>query len=478
MRKIILGKGIALALTAAMTVTALAGCSSSEPKETAALTEDAAKSEEAAKPEETDTESVENEGSADKPYEGVTLKYAATDAAAAAKENQELVELVKEKTGINIEFTIVPGTKAGEIDKALVGLMAGDEIDIISRTPAGFQTFYDAGTLSPLGELAANAGYDMEKVFGDGLAVYDDGEVYALPAARDVWTTYYNKQIFDDAGVEYPVAEGWTWEKYIETAQKINDSSKNIYGSFMNDYDNYNYMLALQKGAKPYKEDGMSNFDDPLFKESMKFFYDFGNTLKVQPTSVEYAAGVYPYNAFMTTGQMGMFVCGSWVATTLIDQEKYPRDWKAGILPMPYPEGYEKSSLQICTAYAIPTTSQNKEAAFEAIRVIAEEQYTLGYGRIPARIDLTDEEIMEYIEKDVAPKFATEGITAEEFKAAWFDQDRTMISEKIIGTADATISQIWIEEGQLYGQGAKSLDDAIAAVKERSDTAIAEALEE
>lgn len=414
---------------------------------------------------------------AEKPYEGVTLTWATTDNAATGEEMKELVALVKEQTGVDIEFSIVPTSNAGEIDKVLVGLMAGDEVDIISRTPVQLKEFYSAGVLEPMDELAKNAGYDLEAIYGDNLVKFDDA-TYALPAYADIWLTYYNKKIFDDAGVEYPTADGWTWEKYVETAKKLQDDEKGIWGSFMLDYDNYNYMYALQSGAQAYKEDGTSNFDDEIFAKGLKFFYDFGNELKVQPSSVEYASGTYPYNSFMINGNIGMFVCGGWVASTLTDQTKYPRDWQAGILPMPYPEGSEPSSLSISTGVAMPKTSKNKEAAFEVIKFIAENQYTLGHGRIPVRRDLTDEEIDTYITEKLLPGFEHDGITLEDIKGAWFDKDRNLVFEKIRGTADTTINQIWTEEGQLYGQGAKSLEDTMVSIKTRADEAIAEASEE
>lgn len=411
---------------------------------------------------------------ADKPFDGVTLTWATTDNAATGSEMKELVALIKEKTGINVEFSIVPTSNAGEIDKVLVGLMAGDEIDIISRTPVQLKEFYSAGVLEPLDELASGAGYDMENIYGENLVKFDE-TTYALPAYADIWLTYYNKKIFDDAGVEYPTAEGWTWEKYIETAKKLQNDEAGIWGSFMLDYDNYNYMYALQSGAECYKEDGTSNFDDEIFAKSRKFYYDFGNELKVQPSSVEYASGTYPYNSFMTNGNIGMFICGGWVASTLTDLEKYPRDWQAGILPMPYPEGSDSSSLSISTGIAMPKTSVNKEAAFEAIKCIAENQYSLGHGRIPVRRDLSDEEIDAYITEKLLPGFEHDGITLEDIKTAWFDTDRKLVFEKIRGTADTTINQIWIEEGQLYGQGSKTLEEAMESIKTRSDEAIAEA---
>lgn len=418
---------------------------------------------------------TQTSSNSDKPYEGVTLHYAVSETATQGGEVMELVELVKEKTGINIEFTIVPNTNAGEVDKALVSLMAGDELDILYGTDAKLKTYYNAGVLSSLDDLAENSNYDMEQVFGDNLVSYNDGHVYALPAYKDIWLTFYNKKLFDEAGVPYPSAEGWTWEKYVETAKQLTDSSKGVFGSFMLDYDNYNYMYALQNGWEPYNEDQTeTNFTDQKFKDSLEWFYGLGNVEKIQPDCVTYAAGTYPWNTFVASDNMAMFVCGGWVASMLPNKESYPRDWECGILPMPYPEGQEPSTLAVTGCYAVPTTSKNKEAAFAAIKCMAEEQYTLGYGRIPARVDLTDEEITNYISDKLVPTYADDNITVEDFKNAWFDSERKVLSEKIIGPADGTISQIIIEESELYGSGSKSLDDAASAIKSRSDAAIKE----
>ncbi len=409
----------------------------------------------------------------DKPFEGVTLKYATTQTASTGEEVQKLVQLVKEETGINIEFTIIPNAASGELDKALVSLMAGDEIDIIYKTKPELKSFYNAGVLESLDELASSANYNIDQVFGDYTPKFD-GLAYGLPAFSDIWLTLYNKQIFDDAGIPYPSVEDWTWEKYIETAQQLTDSSKGIYGSLMLDYDCYNYMYALQKGWEPYKADGTSNFDDPLFKESLEFFYGLGNNEKIQPSLLEFKAANIPWNAFVSTGKYGMFMCGGWTTSVLNQFDKYPRDWKVGILPMPYPEGTEKSTLTNPGCYAVPVTSKNIEAAFEAVKCMAENQYSLGFGRVPARVDLTDDEINDYIENSLAKPFEFDGLTVEEFKAAWFDKDRKAISEKIIGLGDAQISQIVIEESQLYGQGAQDIDTTVTKILDKANIAITE----
>ena len=417
----------------------------------------------------------------------MTLDYAATDTEATGPEMQDIVAMVKEKTGINIEFNIIPKADTGEVDKRLVSLQAGDALDIVYGTVAQLKVFYDAGVLEPLDELASAASYDIKSVFGDSAPVYDDGQTYGLPAFTDAWCTFINTKVFENAGVEIPSAEGWTWEKYIETAQKLTNLDEEIYGSLMLDYDCYNYMYALQNGAEHYKEDGTSNYDDPRFRDSVEFFYSLGNELQIQPDIITYKAGVYPWNAFPSTGvanadgsydkaQFGMFVCGGWAASMLPDTEKYPRDWQCVILPMPYPEGQEPSTLTVPGCYAVPSTSKNKEAAFEAVRCIAENQYTLGYGRVPARVDLTDEETTDYIENGLVPTYAaTDNIPAEQFKAAWFDPTRKVLAEKIVGAADTTISQIWTSEAPLYGMGQQDLDTTMKNILDRSNEAIKEA---
>ena len=118
---------VSLSLCAAMAVGSLAGCSSKKAEPADAATTAAAA--ETTTKAEGETAAEGAEAASDKPFDGVTLKYATTQTASTGEENQKLIELVKEKTGINIEFYVIPSAKSGEVDKTLVSLMAGDEID-------------------------------------------------------------------------------------------------------------------------------------------------------------------------------------------------------------------------------------------------------------------------------------------------------------------------------------------------------------
>jgi multiple sugar transport system substrate-binding protein len=475
----------ALAIT--LGVSMLAGCSasntnaSSQPSSSSPAATDettAAADTSAAGTAATDTDNTT--ASSDKPYDGVTLTYALSQTASQGAETNQLVNLVKEKTGITIKYTIVPEKSDGDVDKTLVSLTAGEPLDIVYYATPNLRPFYNAGVLEPLEDLAAKQNYDMQKVYGDYLPVFD-GKVYGLPAFTDIWLTLYNKAVFDDAGVPYPTADGWTWNKYIDTAKKLTNPDKNTWGSLMLDYDNYNYMYAVQEGASHYKADGTSNYDDPVFKKSLQFFYDLGNVDKIQPSILEFKSTSIPWDAFFaqtmadTAGyKYGMFVCGGWTLSSMADLDKYKRDWKFGILPMPYPDDAKPSTLTVPGCYAIPTTSQNKDAAFAAIACIAENQYTLGYGRVPARRDLTDDQINDYINNKLVTNYANDGVTVDDFKNAWFDPNRTAYNEKVIGPGSAEISAIWTSEGQLYGQGGEDIDTAMKNILDRANKAIAD----
>lgn len=175
---------------------------------------------------------------------------------------------------------------------------------------------------------------------------------------------------------------------------------------------------------------------------------------------------------YFTTGKVGMSVCGGWTTNWLIDKEKYPRDWKAGVLPMPHPEGEEKSVSVVVSNVWIPTTSKNKEKAFEVAKLFAENQYTLGYGRIPARVDLTDEEIQSYIKEQILPTLEDDGITVEDIQKMWFDPNVDIFDEKPVGDASTDIKNIIVDECGLYGIGEQSLDDTVSHIKQKADEAI------
>ncbi|NLY91555.1 MAG: sugar ABC transporter substrate-binding protein [Firmicutes bacterium] len=68
-----------------------------------------------------------------------------------------------------------------------------------------------------------------------------NGRHYGLPWIANPLVVYYNKDLFDAAGVPYPPATGgWTWDEFIETAKALTRTVRDQNG---NTYQQYGYIV-------------------------------------------------------------------------------------------------------------------------------------------------------------------------------------------------------------------------------------------
>lgn len=90
---------------------------------------------------------------------------------------------------------------------------------------------------------------DMSNYMSEITELYTyDGSYYAVPKDYDTIALWYNKKMFDDAGLEYP-NENWTWDDLYEAAKKLTTGDK--YGFCMNtsnDQDTYYNMVYSMGG--------------------------------------------------------------------------------------------------------------------------------------------------------------------------------------------------------------------------------------
>lgn len=386
------------------------------------------------------------------------------------EEYKKLQENAREN-GYDIEFVVFPHPQPGVPDKLLVSLMSGDELDVVYSSSANLRAYYAGNVVEPLDKYANIQNDNLQGIFGDYLMQFDD-KIIALPAFVDIAITIYNKKLFDDKGISYPSFEDWTWEKYVETALKITDKDHNIWGSYMPAWQHYDFMLALQKGVSMYNEDGKSNIDNPAFTEALIFSKSLGNKLEIQPSHLIHLSKNLPVDYFMQ-GNVGMTVVGAWaLGEWCINKTRYPRDWQIGIAPMPYPEGYPPSASTVTGGYWIPTTSKTKDDAYQFIKYIAETQFELGYGRIPARIDLTDEQKKEYISNFSCIFEKTDNLSTESFINIFFNKETHYFDEKPVGTAAQVLLNLYALEGQQYALDEQTLEYTIKKIHEGFNEAI------
>ena len=377
------------------------------------------------------------------------------------------------ETGIHVVVQPVPGDEDEYKAKINIDLMGGSDVDVVETLgPKDYSRQVSAGFFMPLNEAVEEAGIDPYEIYGANLPVEDDGNYYALPFKQEMYCVFYNKAIFDEAGVPYP--EGpWTWDEYVETAQKLTDKSKGVYGSFMNADLPWMYMPAQQLAVPFYKEDGSCNFDDPVFKEYAEWFKYISNELGVQPSVAELEAENANWNYYALEGyRLAMFPQGNWFTRLLNSQEDYPKDWNYGVAPLPSAGEGGENNLVSLGYVAINKNAAHPEEALTYALWIAENQWKYE-GGIPAFATMSEED-QQLAFGSIAE--ASHGqVTVDDLYQNLVNTGLGSVSSDIVGTAAAEYYNIVKEELSSYNMDLQGIDTAIANIVSRVNEAIANA---
>ncbi|SHK07914.1 ABC transporter substrate-binding protein [Paramaledivibacter caminithermalis] len=160
--------------------------------------------------------------------EPVTLTFALWD------KNQEPVmqEIVKkfEETHPNIKVDVQLTPYKQYFTKLETAAQGGEVPDVFWMNGPRFMKYAANGILMPITEKVKSENIDLSK-YPQGLIdlySYKDN-LYGIPKDWDVTALWYNKRLFDEAGVDYPTNE-WTWEDMKEAAKKLTNTDKGVYG--------------------------------------------------------------------------------------------------------------------------------------------------------------------------------------------------------------------------------------------------------
>lgn len=176
-----------------------------------------------------------------------------------------------------------------------------------------------------LSDLAANVWYEWE-----------EGKSFGCNTALETYGIFYNKDLFDKAGVEYPpskIEDALSWDEFVELAKKMtfdengNDATSPDFdpekikqygvnmGTGLNSYMNF----VFQNGGDFLSEDGTEctlNSEEAI--DALQKCADLINVHHVAPSPVAQKALPAPSIA-LQTGQIAMSIEGQWTALDLGD---------------------------------------------------------------------------------------------------------------------------------------------------------------
>ena len=200
----------------------------------------------------------------------------------------------------------------------IADLSAGKAPDLyIQKNLKNFYTYQSGGQLLDVSDVAAKL--DPKQV--GGLSDYQiDGKTYAIPYRQDTWVLFYNKDLFDKAGV--PVPDGtWTWQDYVNASEQLTTKLKGTGSKAVGDYEHtwqstvQGFALAQTPGAS------LDSGDYSYLKPYYGWALDLQNA-GAQPSFADATTNKLTYQAEFGKQQVAMMVMGTWYIATLLSQRQ------------------------------------------------------------------------------------------------------------------------------------------------------------
>lgn len=288
---------------------------------------------------------------------------------------QQFVDAYEEKNpDVKINLTIIANDDYD--DKLKVMLAGGNDVDCFwIRSGTQARKLSDQGALMALDDLCKENDLDTS-VFGECQKAYElNGKTYGLATTKSAWMIFYNKALFDQAGVSYPSA--MTWDEYTELAKSL--TTDELRGGLIP-----NWSPNLGSAAS-----GEYLTDAKL--EKTKEWVNYLDTWYVKDKShygLEEMSGSFDTNGIFAEGNTYMMINGDWTFSSL-DSANPEFEWDCA--PLPTFEGDEGATAGSTSVYAINSKCDDKKAAAvfdfmkfisysdEGAKLYAENTYVAAY---------------------------------------------------------------------------------------------------
>lgn len=368
---------------------------------------------------------------------------------------------VAQNPGVEVELI---DTQADEYNNKLTVMLAGGDSDpdVIMVKDAETQvTMKEKGQILSLDSFIAGDGLDLSIYDGAAEQLQLDGEQYTLPFRRDWYVLFYNKDLFDAAGVAYP-SDDMTWDEFEALAEQMTsgEGSEKVYGSHNHTWMAFVSNWAVQDGANTLMSEDYG-FLAPWYEQALRM-QDNG----IVQSYANLKTGNIHYSSVFEQQQCAMLPMGSWFIATLIqDKADGKIDFNWGVTKIPHPEGVEAgSTVGSVTPIAINAKTDVPDLAWEFVKFATSEA--------GAEI-LADNSVFPAVSSDtVIDKLASIEGFPEDGKTAL--EVKSLVLDRPLDAKMAAVRKVIEEEHDMIMIGEEDIETGIANMNERA----AEAREE
>ena len=282
-------------------------------------------------------------------------------------EMQMIEKFNAEHDDIEVIADVVPGDGYG--DRLLTSFSSGEGYDIFASGEGDFYKWVGVNMPLSMNEFIAN---DTEWVNEMNTALYNfgniGGEQYYFVRDYNPLCLFYNKDVFDKYGVEYPSAD-WTWDDAIAAAKKMTvKDEKGNYECFGFNAQSWEYAALTyftSKGLDIVNEDCTSVegfLNSPEMAAALSEYVNFSiGEDRISPDAADQDT-FGSAAAMLINGNLAMTISGAWDKATF---ENSGCNYGTAVVP-----GNHANYL-CASAFAVSKNCKNPAAAWEVIKAMS-----------------------------------------------------------------------------------------------------------
>lgn len=273
---------------------------------------------------------------------------------------------------IRIEYTPV----AGEYNAKVLTMIAGGTApDVFFNQSIAYRNFVERDVLLDLTPYFQKDLELSDFIPSEQRKMLVDDKIYGVSSCTVVRKLYYNKELFDQAGLPYPPsdpAKALTWDEFVEVAKQmtIEENGKIVqYGA--HGFETLHTIIAMifsNEGQIVNENCTKATFSDPAVTEVLQSILDLREVHGASSAARTLEQIGMSAAQMLATGRVAMVADGTWAL-----QELAQMDFEVGVGVLPI---FKKpATTDIAHLHVVAKDTKHPQEAWEFIKFLSSEWY-------------------------------------------------------------------------------------------------------
>ncbi len=263
---------------------------------------------------------------------------------------------------------VLEHTSWGEYWTKLEAAATGGSVaDVFQMNGVNITKYADGGVLLPIDEFIAASDIDLANYPEAMNKMYNyDGKQYGIAMDYDTTGLWYNKALFDKAGVAYPTSE-WTWDDMVAAAAAITGIEEGVYGIAAGYSDQQGFYNTAFAEDGWFVDGEKFGFNEPGTRAGIKCWVDLVEAgYSPSEVSLEENEG---YLQFMA-GKLGMIFSGDWMVKYYASEDSSVAD-VCDVVELPLMSTGKRASVIHGKANCISVATEHPDEAWAWVEYLS-----------------------------------------------------------------------------------------------------------